>query len=388
MVCALADYLCYRLGVGRYAHNSHFLRHWSSEEMTEPLLRTLQTGDCLFVHTKGSFLAWLIMYVSCSPISHIALYAGSGRILHATTGGSGCDNIAVLFRNGSVVLPVIAPVGKEKRGPFEDVSDRYIGIPYGWKGVIQKGLFKLLARDLPGYRLKFFADFLALVLLLDFVLYATLHKFMFIWVLVPYVLLLTTNAVLWLRHPLPYDRMGTPKDMFTALRRAGARTVFNAGQLEKVPPGVMTTDMYVLYRQETLLSAESLNKVATTVHPEFEVQSLDIGNPSKQCAAVRYRESTETINFQTVSAQEIKERLGLTEVGAATCGICLCSSPDYQELVATVLFAATLTKSLEGSLYNPGLGRTISFSNVNEVTAVIVEEIEKARALQNQRRTG
>jgi cell wall-associated NlpC family hydrolase len=56
--------------------------------LPEEVMLILEDGDLILVGNFGWWISWLIMYLTNSQISHIAVYVGDGKILHATVGGA------------------------------------------------------------------------------------------------------------------------------------------------------------------------------------------------------------------------------------------------------------------------------------------------------------
>src|SRR5947199_398489 len=117
MFFALRDYLHYRHQSGR------FTRHYKKSLMGAAFQRTLpanarrllRPGDVLFIQTLDSFLAWLVMYLTKSEISHVVFYVGNDQIAHATLSGVVFEPVEALYRSNTRILPCIWPMADDKR---------------------------------------------------------------------------------------------------------------------------------------------------------------------------------------------------------------------------------------------------------------------------------
>ncbi len=379
MICALIDFACYRLELGKYNSNSSALKGWISKDGHEMLIGTLQVGDALFVHTRRSLLAWLVMYITRSPISHMAIYVGSGKILHATTAGVTYDEIHVLLRNGSMVTPLILPIASPQRPPIGGAAEQYLERPYGWSMVICKGLLRLFARDLRAFRREFLADGVIAIFLVSFVISQAFDLRLWPWLLAVYFSVLLFNACLSIARPLPFQWTADANDLFAVLRSMGARRVLDAGPMPSVPKGCITTDMYVLLPKNGLPSLEQLG-AAIEDRKNISFESMD---GDKRCVQVRFNSEILEIPFQVVPARQIIEQFDLTINGATTSAICFSVSPDPLLLGATLLVAEAFTRSGAGWYYNPGLGYPVAAIAVATVITPLIDNLEKLIKRQN-----
>lgn len=227
MVFALADYIKYRHRTGRFAPffpaslMAHGWAHW----LPAPVIDILKPGDLIFVQTLGCWRSWLIMYLTSSDVSHMALYIGNGEILHATTAGSTRAPVSDLF--GDVrILPCRNPYGKSKDLPSDINWTQYEGRPYGWRQVYRKGLNILTGRDTPCFRWRFFLDISICLLILDLPFMLILKYPVFILLLLPYLGVILANHVRWRTTPPSVWDIGKPSMTLLNLAQRRANFVF------------------------------------------------------------------------------------------------------------------------------------------------------------------
>lgn len=136
MVFALADYLRYRTRRGRYDPALLESQGWVRaipENFKGPNARP--PGTSFVMHTQGSALSWLIMYVQQHPAGHAALFAHDGDIVDATTGGTCKHPLADYLDGESYILvePEHRHATAEKREEMLAwVYETQIERPYGW----------------------------------------------------------------------------------------------------------------------------------------------------------------------------------------------------------------------------------------------------------------
>lgn len=93
----------------------------------------LWPGDMIFTQRLDSRLSWAMMYFTSSPIDHVAIYAGDGKIAHVTLSGFKMHSIHVFGKNTRVLPVRLAP----PREPLADKPD------------LDKIITKWTARELP-----------------------------------------------------------------------------------------------------------------------------------------------------------------------------------------------------------------------------------------------
>ena len=238
MFFAVFDYLSFRSRQGRYSRNN------SSEPMSygfegcipEEIIQTMQPGDAILFASFNWWVSWLIMYITSSQVSHLAMYIGNRRIIHATLSGAAVDPIESLCEPKARILVTRLPLPPGTQDSInESKLEGLLGTPYSYKTVIIKGLRILSGRDWPAFRWKFFADFAVVFLVLDIPFWLTLK---FPVASVASVILLGTvliNSVIWRVRPLPRFQAdtGSPKDMLEIVVRIGGRIILDKTRLSQ-----------------------------------------------------------------------------------------------------------------------------------------------------------
>lgn len=194
----------------------------------------IKPGDLFFVHTLESFPAWAIMYVTKSEVSHVALYVGERRILHATPSGVLEEPIEVLLQKTKKILPATMPLSDEQRASAVHFGkSNYVGWPYGWVYVIVKGLRILSGRDWPFFRFSFLADLFTILLIADIPSIVFLRRPLLLWFMLAYLPLVGFNAILWKIRPLKFSKWTVkPRDLFAVVEHAEGALLFDAHALQ------------------------------------------------------------------------------------------------------------------------------------------------------------
>ncbi len=88
MFFAAYDYFRYRSGTGRYSPEAIRKQGGvlASPEL-ENIANCMTPGNILFLHTRNSFLSWMVMYYTDSLWSHTGMIADNRNIIDATTSG-------------------------------------------------------------------------------------------------------------------------------------------------------------------------------------------------------------------------------------------------------------------------------------------------------------
>lgn len=69
------------------------------------VVEDLRPGDMIFTQGTKSWLSWAMLYLTSSPVNHVANYIGDGNVLHMTLSGSKIHPLRVLAKDARV-LPV------------------------------------------------------------------------------------------------------------------------------------------------------------------------------------------------------------------------------------------------------------------------------------------
>ena len=112
------------------------------DAIPDAALELLHAGDVIVVQTLDKFASWVIMYLTQSEVSHVAMYLGGRRISHATPAtGVTIEVVDALFKPNSRLLPCIWKMPDETRAKIPDhVVESWEGRPYAMLLVLLKGL--------------------------------------------------------------------------------------------------------------------------------------------------------------------------------------------------------------------------------------------------------
>lgn len=234
MIFALIDYIAYARRSGRYSRDfkKSIMGGAFQGEAPANALNLLRPGDVLLVQTLDSPIAWLIMYLTTSEISHVTSYLGNGQIIHSTSIGVSVDPIESLFGENTRVLPTQWDMADDKRAEMAESLKTNLGRPYGWAAVLMKGLSILSARDWPYFRWRFAVDIVLLLLVIDLPALLFLHRPVITWLIPVYLLLIAAHWALWKVRPLKFSEWtGKPCDMLSIIQQSGGTLMFDAYQL-------------------------------------------------------------------------------------------------------------------------------------------------------------
>jgi NlpC/P60 family len=188
------------------------------------VLLALQEGDLIFVGNFRSWMSWLIMYFTNSQVSHVAMYVGDGKILHATLHGGELAPIEAVFEDGVRLLACKVPIADESRQRarawLADSKDDplYFERPYSFKRVLLEALWIVSGRDVPFFRWRLFVDIALMFVLGDVCTWAVLGRpaggYL---VMLAYLAIICVNRLRWPpRRSSWFTRTrGTPIDLLS-----------------------------------------------------------------------------------------------------------------------------------------------------------------------------
>ncbi|MBN1795359.1 MAG: tetratricopeptide repeat protein [Sedimentisphaerales bacterium] len=169
MIFALYDFVKYWFHIGIYSDNG--LQKEGAIIASPEILKKIEeiNYSSLSVHTRNSFLSWLVLYYTGPTIwSHTSMTFEGGILFEVTTKGGIKHHISDYF-DGKTYLGIFSiPLEHSELEKVRLSAELTIpGCKFAWKEVIYFGLLIILARD-DHYRLRYSMDLIILLLLFFF----------------------------------------------------------------------------------------------------------------------------------------------------------------------------------------------------------------------------
>jgi hypothetical protein len=167
MLIALLDYIKYRLQVGRYSARSIEQAHGSLATAENfPPDSFPKPGQIIIVHTRESFISWLVMYFTDSIWSHTAIGVDDGDIVEVTLGGTIAHPFADILNNTDYLIIGRPPMTQDQeRGIAEHARSGVGVVKLSYRVAATMGIRTLLGRD-DKYRIRLSLDLLTVLLLI------------------------------------------------------------------------------------------------------------------------------------------------------------------------------------------------------------------------------
>lgn len=224
MIFALFDYISYVRRTGSYKKGSGTgpMRAAWNEPLPKRVVEMLRPGSIIFVQRFNNVGSWLVMYMSQSDVSHVAVYIGEGMIVHSVPRrGVVKESIENLYHHDVAILPSVLPSFKmDDKSRTQLWLNDMIGRPYGMRIVIVKGIRIISGRDWWRFRWKFAFDIVSLLFFADLVMWGLSKTVSFYWITIIYLLLIVFNAYKHRKAPIPFldATHGVPSDAFEFVR--------------------------------------------------------------------------------------------------------------------------------------------------------------------------
>lgn len=124
MIFALVDYYRYLRQTGRYGSNQKdgAMAIALKDDIPRQIVSQLRPGDAVFTQRLDSWKSWAMMYMTSSPIDHVAVYIGDDHVAHMTLEGSKKHSLRSLAKGARVVLARALPT--EHGTPFDPPDGR------------------------------------------------------------------------------------------------------------------------------------------------------------------------------------------------------------------------------------------------------------------------
>lgn len=229
---AIFDYHNYRKRSGRFARKGKksVMQLAFPDKVPELALSYLEPGDLLFVSTYENWMSWLIMYLTSSEISHVAMYLGNRQIAHMATSGSIAEPIESIYGKNKMILPCHLPFDPNLRMELVNTAKTLANetVPYSWKDVFYRGISILSGRDKFLFRAKFIVDFFTIGLVLDIIPFLLLGYPVFIWLCIVFLLITLANLISPRKDmPSMSQNNVVPFHLFLWARSIGGQCLFN-----------------------------------------------------------------------------------------------------------------------------------------------------------------
>lgn len=236
MFFALKDYLNYKNKTGRFSRNykASDMGAAFQGQIPQKALNLLSPGDVIFFQTLNCWISWLIMYLTKSEISHVAIYTGNNLITHTTLSGVISEPIQGLFDENIRLLPCIVPLEKEHRKKVLPLTEEILGSPYSLASVIKKSFRIINGRDWYYFRFSFILDATLILLAIDIPIIFFTGHFLFSWLLIFYLICIPINGILHIIKPLKFnENTAKPIEFFDMFVDQGASLLFDGYELSK-----------------------------------------------------------------------------------------------------------------------------------------------------------
>jgi hypothetical protein len=204
VIFGLADYALYRLRKRRYSSRRLEAQGFAQATAVNFPRRVWPPAGCVIaLHTAGSFISWVIMYVTNGPVSHVASSIGSGSVVDVSFNGVEKYPFLQLLDGRSFISIKSLPLTDEGRVRFAETMEDSVGriTGYNWWATAYVGAREVLGRaDRTNYRL--YVDVLICICVAGFP-FGSLSGWPNWWLLIPCGLYSAYIAVgVWARHHL------------------------------------------------------------------------------------------------------------------------------------------------------------------------------------------
>jgi hypothetical protein len=258
VIFTLVDYAQYCLKTGRYGDNQRDIGMRELAfigEVPEDVVAELEPGDIIFTQRLDSALSWATMYFGSSPVDHVAVYVGDGKVLHQTITVSKVHALKALARGARVL------VVKDGASVADGKSD---GRLYGWW---RKGWFHRLPPTSQlvvvaveivlgfypeSFRWKFLADVVLTCSIVDAVTFSLGNVLIALPVALGFCGIISANMASYAfkrRMGNPYPLLSHPDIGYRNFFRNGGRVVGRLGTLVVCEFGIVGYDLYLALRQ-------------------------------------------------------------------------------------------------------------------------------------------
>lgn len=181
MIFAAYDWVQYRRKKGRYGdiQPDGGMSMAYINRVPDDIVSQLKIGDFVFTQRLDSAKSWAMMYMTSSPVDHVAIYCGDGRVSHVTFSGHRVHLLNTVARGSRVLIFRVARSRVQELGgilsEFKARVDTRGKLSHGLPISLQLawGALDILLNKYPDrFRFKFLADLLMACAFLDLALFA------------------------------------------------------------------------------------------------------------------------------------------------------------------------------------------------------------------------
>jgi len=180
MIFAVIDFILYCFQLGKYSKKN--IKKVGGKLATKKNFSSfndLKPPVIIFLHTRFSLLAWIVMYYTNGMFSHTSMYIGNGKIFDATIQGVGEYKIQDYLDNKSYLTTMQIDTTEDQLKKMHEFYNQTLGAKYNWLGVIHLYLIILFGKH-EDYRVKFTLDYIVLFFILYYFNYINLFAFMYL----------------------------------------------------------------------------------------------------------------------------------------------------------------------------------------------------------------
>lgn len=180
MIFSVIDFIMYCFQMGKYSKKN--IQKAGGKLATKENFSSfndLKPPVIIFLHTRFSMIAWIVMYYTNGIFSHTSMYIGNGKIVDANIQGVGEYKIEDYLDNKSYLTAIQIDTTEDNLKKIHDFTDKTLGAKYNWLGVINFYLIILFGKH-DDYRVKFTLDYITLFLFLYYFNYINLFIFLYL----------------------------------------------------------------------------------------------------------------------------------------------------------------------------------------------------------------
>lgn len=250
MIFALWDYFNYRRQAGRYGNDQtdggmHVAFY---DKVPNEVIEELNEGDAFFTQRLDSFRSWAMMYFTSSPVDHVGVYAGDGRVFHMTLDGSKIHSVRSVAKGSRILFCRIGyerPRWVERTNELESRLDKGNFFVHSFPPKVQLvfGAIKIVSGKYPDrFHWKFLVDVFLLCLLFDLLSFFAFGLHLGAVIAVVYLIGLAINFLKFVIRKIrrtPHPIMSHPDTGYQAFFYSGGLMFTKLGHLVVCELGIL-----------------------------------------------------------------------------------------------------------------------------------------------------